>query len=167
MLTNATGQKPANLRIDGGDLHLHYGLIDPAFSENIEEALIFDDSRCPVNTEYPWNTANFVVANVEQVTVSDTVDSLDWSNWNTFPKYNFYNVISSQPVALIDPDSGCFNATDGPCTMIITFQLSPASVISQIRESKPGIDRVEIFLNEGAILGAMSYLAFFLNMYLF
>jgi len=162
---NFTSQKPANLHQGGGVIPLHYELIDQIFTENVSEAIKLEDDRYPVSMQYPWDSTNFLVASIEELTTYDAANSLKWSNNDEFPKYNFYNVYEV-PGATINESTTCFGTKVGPCTISVILQVTPESLVSEIRQSGPGIESVDILLDEGAIVGGLSFFAFFLTMYM-
>jgi hypothetical protein len=165
VLTSAIAQKPANLRLGGGVIPLHYEFIDPEFANNVSEAIKPEDDRYAVSMQYPWDSTNFLVASIAQLTTFDAANSLKWSNNDEFPKYNLYNVYEA-PGATINQSTTCFGTKVGPCTISVILQISPESLVSEIRQSGPGIESVDILIDEGAIVGGLSFFAFFLNMYM-
>jgi hypothetical protein len=139
------------------------------FSENISAALVSEDERYPVYLQYPWDSTNSHIANLEQITVDDTVNSLDWSNYKTYPKYNYYDVYTEPGGIQNNVDDAaatyCRNTT-ASCTILLRLQINSQSLISEVRHSDPGISKVDILLDEAAIVGGLSFLSSFLNMYM-
>jgi hypothetical protein len=157
---------PKNLyNTGGGIIPLHYKLIDPIFSTNISAAAIQNDDRYPIYNLFPWDSFAFVIASFQQITVDDTVNSLKWANHAKYPKYNKYDV-AQELVYPIDKTRTCLNGTLEPCQMDFTLQVSTTTLISIVQQSHSKLDRPSTFLEEGAILGAFSFIASFLTMYM-
>lgn len=160
-MTNAIADKPANLQSEAeGIIPLNFVLIDTMFLDNISVA--FEDDRYPVFTPFPWDSEYFIVASIEQVTVDDTVNSLNVSDNQ---KYNLYNVVS-EPGFPQTQNTTCFNTnSSSPCTVNVRLQVSPSTLISNIRQSKHGTDSIKIFIDEGGIIGGFGFFAFLFSMY--
>ena len=155
--------------MNGGFIPLRYQFIDPLFSDNISAALVPEDQRYPVYLHYPWDSTNYLIANLKQITVDDTVNSLNWSNFKTYPKYTYYDVYTESGTITYRLNDTlvtyCGNKTT-QCDMILRLQINSQSPISEIRHSNPGISKVDIRLGESAIVGGISFVLLFLNMYM-
>jgi len=157
--TNTIARNPAKLcNKSQGFITLSYIPID----KTLRHDEIFDyNQRYPVFSPYPWYSNNYVVANIEQETIEDAVGSIIT---NGAKKYRTYKV-NATPGSFIEPQTSCFNETSPPYTQIIKLQISPQSLLTTWRKSGYGINRGTIILNEGAIVGGVMLLQFFLALY--
>ena len=114
--------------------------------------------------QYPWETTGYIIANIEQVTIDDPINSLNWRNHDEYPKYNFYKIYPESGVTNNPITSSCRNLS-ASCNILLTLQITPQSLVNEIRQSEHGIQKWVMILNEGAIVGGVSLIAFFLNMY--
>ena len=103
-----------------------------------------------------------MIASINQVTWDDTLNSLDR---NDNQEYNTYDV-TSQPSFLTGQNTTCFHTnSSSPCTIGIQLQVSPDTLLGELRQSGHGIDRTQIFIDEGGIIGGVAFFAFFLGIY--
>ena len=114
--------------------------------------------------QYPWETTGLVIANIEQVTIDDAVNSLSWRNHDKYPEYNFYNIYPESGVTNNPITSSCRNLS-ASCDIVLTLQITPQSLVNEVRQSNHGLKKWDMILNEGAIVGGVSLVTFFLSMY--
>lgn len=150
-----------NLDAGNGIIPLHYTFIDPVFTNNISVA--FHNNRYPLYTSYPWQTTGFVIASLNQITMDDAANSLKSTDHKDYSQHNIYDVFSA-------PDfpaniTSCSGNVKAPCFRNATLQISHTSQISNIRTSQPEIGPVQMLLDEGAILGGVSFVTYFLGLY--
>ena len=162
MLTNGTANISTNFHGKGGkSVPLAYQLIDPTFSQNVTEAL--EDKRYPFSTQYPWHSADFVLSSISLTTIDDTVNSLNVSDNK---KYNIYNVDSSQPGFPVRQNSTCFHTTtSSPCTVSVQLAITPSTLLSSVMRSEHATNLKKILLDEGAIIGGITFFTFFFGIY--
>ena len=100
--------------------------------------------------------------------MDDPVNSLNWSNYEDYPEYNFYNTYATSG-GIDDPiGAACGNnlsVPSAPCTVSVRFEIDPASLIGEVRQSRPGISRVDAILLEGAIVGGVAFLSGFISLW--
>jgi len=166
-LTKAAAGNSENLQDGfGGVIPLHYVFLEPIFSDNISAALTGGTGRYPVFTSFPWDSAFFIVTSIEQTTIDDTLHTLNLSNYQKYPEYNLYSVIS-EPGFPVEQNTTCFTSnSSSPCTVTVQLQVSTNNLVGTTRQSGHPVDSSSTIIDEGGVVGGVSFFAFSLSIYL-